>query len=53
MNGEIGFVPGSQTATIDEDNSRTGMQKNNSLLLFYSATTLTKATQANSLQIDE
>ena len=26
MNGEIGFVPGSQIATIDEDFSRTGMQ---------------------------
>ena len=26
MNGEIGFVPGSQTATIDEDFSRTGIQ---------------------------
>ena len=24
MNGEIGFVPGSQTVTIDEDGSRTG-----------------------------
>lgn len=24
MSGEIGFVPGSQTVTIDEDGSRTG-----------------------------
>ena len=24
MNGEIGFVPGSQIATVDEDNAGTG-----------------------------
>ena len=36
MNGEIGFVPGSKTVTIDEDGSRTGKDRYTVIFFYFS-----------------